>query len=56
MYNDKGKLGDIVKKSNIYHRTIKMKPVDIKLKKSINFSAENLYRDPKFKVGDYLRL
>ena len=37
-----GKLGDIVKKhSNTYHRTIKMKPVAVKLKTYINFSKEN---------------
>ena len=36
------KLRDIVKKyNNTYHRTIKMKPVDVKLKTFINFNKEN---------------
>ena len=43
------KLGDTVKKyNNTYHRTIKMKPVDIKSKTYINFNKENNYKDPKF--------
>ena len=36
------KLRDIVKKyNNTYHGTIKMKPVDVKLKTFINFNKEN---------------
>ena len=51
------KLGDIVKKyNNTYHRTIKMKPVDVKSKTYINFNKENHYKDPKFKVSDYMRI
>ena len=49
------KLGDIVKKQNIYHRTIKMKPVDVKSKAYINFNKKKNYEDPKFNVGDYVR-
>ena len=49
------KLGDIVKKQNIYHRTIKMKPVDVKSKAYIKFNKKNNYEDPKFNVGDYVR-
>ena len=51
------KLSDIVKKySNTYHRTIKMKPVDVKSKTHINFNKENNCKDPKFKVGDYAKI
>ena len=32
------------------HRTIKIKPVDIKSKTYINFNKENNYKNPKFKV------
>ena len=50
------KLADIVKKqNNICHRTIKMKPVDVKSKAYINFNKKNNYEDPKFNVGDYVR-
>ena len=33
-----------------------MKLVDIKLKTYINFTKENNYKDPKFKVDDYVRI
>ena len=32
-----------------------MKPVDVKSKTYINFDQENDYKDPKFKVGDYVK-
>ena len=52
MYIDK--LGDIFKTYNkAYHRTVKMEPADVKLKKYINF---NDYKDPKFKVVVYVRI
>ena len=42
------KLGYIVKKyNNTYHRTIKMKPVDVKSKTNINFNKEIYYEDPQ---------
>ena len=51
------KLGDIVKKcNNIHHRTITMKPGDVKSKMYINFDKENNYKDPKFKVVDCVRI
>ena len=50
-------LGDIVKKyNNSYHRTIKTKPVDVKSKTYINFNKGTNYKDPKLKVGDYVRI
>ena len=55
MYIDK--LGDIVNKyNNTYHSTIKMKPVDVKLNSYIDFNEENNEEDPKFKVGDHVRI
>ena len=51
------KYGHIVKKyNNTYHRTIKMKSVDVKSKTYINFNQENNCKDSKFKVGHYVRI
>ena len=51
------KLGDIAKEyNNIYHTSIKMKPVDVKDNKCIDFKKEINYKDPKFKVGDNVRI
>ena len=44
----------VAKCNNAYHRTIKKKPVDVKWKTYINFNKENNYKDPKFKVGNYV--
>ena len=52
-----GKLDDIVNKyNNIYHSTIKMKPADIKSSIYFDFGIENNNKDPKFKVGDHVRI
>ena len=51
------KLDDIVDEYNsTYHRAIKMKPVDVKDNTYINFEKEVNNKDPKFKVGDYVRI
>ena len=51
------KLDDIVNEyNNTYHRTIKMKPVDVKDNTYINFKKEVNDKDPKFKVGDHVRI
>ena len=51
------KLGDIVNKfSNAYHRTIKMKPVDVKSNTYSQFSKENNEENSKFEVGDHVRI
>ena len=52
------KSNDIVdKNNNIYHRTIKMKPVDVKKKNTyINSSIETIDQNPKFKIGDFVRV
>ena len=53
------KLDDIVNEyNNTYHRTIKMKPVDVKDNTyidSMELSRSN-DKDPKFKVGDSVRI
>ena len=51
------KLDCIVNKyNNTYHRTIKMKPVDVKDNTYINFDKKINDEDPKFKVGDHIRI
>ena len=51
------KLDDIVDKyNNTYHTTIKMKPIDVKDNTYINTSKEISNKDPKFKVGDHVRI
>ena len=51
------KSDDIVNKyNNTYHRTIKMKPVDVKDNKYIDFNKKVNDKDPKFKIGDYVRI
>ena len=51
------KLNDIVGEyNNTYHRTIKMKPVDVKDNTYIDFKKEVNDKDPKFKVGDHVRI
>ena len=41
--------------NNTYHRTIKIKPVDVKDNTYIDFEKEVNEKDPKFKVGDHVR-
>ena len=51
------KLDDIVNKyNNKKHRTIKMKPTDVKDNTYIAFDKEVNDRSPKFKVGDHIRI
>ena len=51
------KLNDIVNDySNTYHRTIKIKPVDVKDNAHINFGKEVNDKDPKFKIGDRAKI
>ena len=51
------KLDDIVNKyNNTYHITIKMKPVDLKVNTYINSSKEINDKDPKFRIGDIVRI
>ena len=51
------KLDDIVDEyKNTYHRTITMKPIDVKDNKFINICKEVNDKDPKFKIGDHVRI
>ena len=52
------KLDDIVSEyNNIYHRTIKMKPMDVTyINTYINIDKEVNDKNPKFKVGDHVRI
>ena len=50
-------LDDIVNEcNNTYHRTIKLKPVDVKDNTYIDFNKEVNDKDLKFKIGDYVRI
>ena len=42
--------------NNTYHRTIKMKPVNVKDNTYIDFKKEVNDKDSKFKVGDHVRI
>ena len=51
------KLTDIVNKyNNKYHRTLKMKPVDVKPSTYINSSKKTNDKSSKFKIGDHVRI
>ena len=51
------KLDDIVNEyNNTYHTTIKMKNIDVKGNTYINIDKDVNDKDPKFKVGDHLRI
>ena len=51
------KLDDTINEyNNTYHRTIKMKPVNVKDNTYIDFKKELNDNDPKFKVGDHVRI
>ena len=55
MYIDK--LYDIADEyNNTYHRTIEMKPIDVKDNTYINIDKEVNDEDPKVKVGDHVRI
>ena len=51
------KLDDIVDEyNNAYHTTIKMKPIDVKDNTYINIDKKINDKDPKFTVGDHVRI
>ena len=51
------KLNNIVNEyNNTYHRTIKMKPIDVKNNTYINIGKELNDNVPKFKVDDHVRI
>ena len=50
-------INDIVDEySNTYHTTITMRPTDVKDNTYINTSKEINNKDPKFKVGDHVKI
>ena len=50
-------LDDIVRKyNNTCHRTIKMKPIDVRDDSFAEYNEESNEKDPKFKVGDHVRI
>ena len=50
-------LNDIVDEyNNTYHKTIKMKPVYVKDDSFAEYNEESNEKDPKFKVGDHVRI
>ena len=50
-------LNDIVDEyNNTYHKTIKMKPIDVKSDSFAEYNEESNEKDPKFKTGDHVRI
>ena len=54
VYTDK--LNDIVNEYNNTYRIIKMKPVDVKDNSYTDFGKEVNDKNPKFKIGDHVRI
>ena len=51
------KLDDIADEyNNTYHRSIKMKPIDVKSNTHIDLKKKSNNKNPKFKVGDHVRI
>ena len=50
------KLDDIVNNYNTYHRTIEMKPVNVKSSTFIDSSKETNDKNLKYKIGDNFRI
>ena len=42
--------------NNTYHKTIKMKPIDVKSDSFPEYNEESNEKDPKFKVGNHVRM
>ena len=49
-------LDSVDKYNNTYHRTIKMKPIDVKKNSFAEYNEESNEKDPKFKIGDHVRI
>ena len=51
------KLDDVVNKcNNKYHRTIKMKPINVTGHTNINTDKEGNNKDPKFQIADHIKI
>ena len=48
--------GIVNKYNNVHHRTIKIKPVDVKQTIYIDFNKENNKESPKFKIFNNVRI
>ena len=42
--------------NNTHHRTIKMKPIDVKSDSFAEYNEESNEKTPKFRVGDHVRI
>ena len=50
-------LDDIVDEyNNTYHKTFKMKPIDVGDYSFAEYNEESHEKDPKYKVGDHVRI
>ena len=50
-------LEDVVNKyNNIVHKTIKMKPMNVTNDSFAEYNEDSNKRNPKFKVGDHVRI
>ena len=49
-------LDNIVNEHNNKYKTIRMKPVDVKSSNYIEYNVNSNVKDPKFKIGDYVRI
>ena len=50
-------LNDIVDAyKNTYHKTVKIKPIDARDDSFAKYNEESNEKDPKFKVGDHVRI
>ena len=50
-------LDDIVNKyNNKYHRTTRVKPIDVKSDSYAEFNVDSNDKDPKFKVGNHVKI
>ena len=50
-------IDDIVDKyKDTYHKTIKMKPIDVKSDSCADYNEESNEKDPKFKIDDHVRI
>ena len=50
-------LDDLVDKyNNTYHKTIKMKPINVKDDSFAEYNEKSNEKDPKFKVGDHVKI
>ena len=51
------KLDDIVNEyNNIFHRTSNRKSIEVKVNTYIDYIKEVNYKDPRFNVGDHVRI